>query len=163
MDVPEGFSNFLGFALFDEDPQGGGGLSYWTVNGVNRDPCGFGGDVLIDVGNTVEDLAAAFQKQQLTRVTAPAPTTIDGYQGLYLELHVPKDIDFADCGRNFYLWYSDPIGDRYLQSPGKERLWILDVEGKAVVLNATESPEDPAPARKQLTDMVESVDFIARQ
>jgi len=140
-EVPAGFSHFGEWALLNEDRDGdGGGVGYMTVSEVYRYPCG--GDVWIDVGNTVEDLAAAFRQQRLTRVTAPAPTTIDGYQGLYLELHSPpKGFDFADCRQgNYYLWYSNPIGDRYLQSPGIESLWILDVEGEVVVLFTTESP-----------------------
>jgi hypothetical protein len=97
VDVPEGFSSLGGWVIFDEDPKGGG-VGYWTVSEVVRHPClEYGAANAIDAGNTVEELVAAFQRQHLTRMTAPVPVTIDGYRGLSLELHVPKGVDFAAC------------------------------------------------------------------
>lgn len=162
VEVPENFSTIDGWVLFDEDPRGGGGVGYWTVSGVVRDPCAAEDDI-VGVGTTVEDLTASFLKQQGTRVTAPVPATVDGYRGLTLELHVPRDIDFAVCP-TYDVWVSDPAGGRHLDCPGDfDRLWILDVEGSVVVLTVAAGPETPKSALVRLTNMVQSAEFVARE
>ncbi len=158
VDTPEGFGHFSAWILAAEDPQGRRAVSYWTVHAVYRDPCE---SAVVEV-DTVEDAAAAFLAQPRSKVSAPTQVTLDGYQGLYLELEVPEGTDFADCPK-YHPWDIDASGGLpYWQSSGLERLWILDVEGEVVILNGSEGPDILEPASEQLTDMVESVDFIAR-
>ena len=90
--------------------------------------------------------------------------TLDGHSGLYLELHVPRDIKLSDCAPGQYnVWVSDPGGGRYLQEPGQvDRLWILDVDGNVVVLHATAALDVSRAWRQRQTAMVESVRFVAR-
>lgn len=160
VDVPEHFSSLGGWVIFDEDPKGGGGVGYWTVSEVVRNPCSEPDPM--EVGSTVEELAAAFKQQRLTRLTAPVPVTVDGYTGLSFELHVPKDVDFATCPE-YNVWESDPAGARHMEGPGEfDRLWILDVEGVVVVLTVTADTDVPKSALERLTGMVESVEFIPR-
>jgi hypothetical protein len=163
VDVPDGFSSIGGWVIFDEDPQGGGGVSYWTVSEVVHHPCSaYGAANAIDAGRTVEELVAKFRRQHLTHLTAPVPVTVDGYQGLSLELHVPKGIDFTACP-DYNLWESDPAGARHMSSPGEfDRLWILDVDGEVVVLTVTADADDPKSSLDELADMVESAEFVAR-
>ena len=163
LDVPEGFSSIGGWVIFDEDPSGGGGVGYWTVSEVVRDPCSeLGTANAMDAGSTVDDLARALQRQQLTRTTAPVPVIVDGSPGLSLEVHVPPDLDFADCP-DYNVWESDPAGARHMGGPGEfDRLWILDVDGDVVVLTVTGNPDVPQTAVRRLTDMVESAELIAR-
>ena len=164
VDVPEGFVNFGEFALLNEHEDAGfHGLGYWTISGVDRHPCDEALD-LIDVGSTVSDLAAAFGRQRMTRTTEASHVTIGGHDGLYVELHVPDDIDFADCGlEDYHVWDSAPGGGRHMQEPGQvDRLWILDVEGEVVVLQATAVPDVSDADRDRLTQMVESAAFVGR-
>lgn len=163
VEVLGAFSNFDGWTLFkegfDEDAGTFTGLGYWTISGVYSDPCGV---ELVEVGNSVEEVAGALQEQERSLVTAPVPVSIDGYQGLYLELQMPTDEDLAECGQ-YDVWSSDPSGARHLEVPGQlDRNWILEVGGDVVVLQVTASPDVPAAAREQLTGMIESVDFVAR-
>jgi hypothetical protein len=165
IDVPHGFVNFGRFALLNEHHDVGfHGLGYWTISGVDRHPCDETLD-LIDVGSTVAGLAAAFDEQRMTRTTEASPVTIGGHDGLYLELHVPDDLDFADCAlEDYHVWVSDPGGGRHMQEPGQvDRLWILDVEGEVVVLQATAVPGVSDADRDRLSDMVESAEFVARE
>ena len=160
VEVPTGFSTLDGWVIFDEDPEGGGGVGYWTVSEVVRNPCG--DPEPMDAGSTVEDLVSAFQKQRLTRMTAPVPVTVDDYDGLSLELGVPDGIDFATCPQ-YNLWESDPAGARYMGGPGEfDRLWILDVAGDVVVLTVTADASVPQTALDRLTRMVEAVEFVPR-
>jgi hypothetical protein len=160
LDVPKGFSAMEGWVIFDENPGNGGGISYWTISEVVLDPCG--DPQPMKVANTVEDVVAKFQKQRLTRVTAPVPVTVDGHRGLSLELHVPAGTDFAACPK-FNLWESDPAGARYLQSNGAfDRLWILDVDGDVVVLSLVADDETSKASIDRLTTMVEAVKLVPR-
>jgi hypothetical protein len=165
VDVPDGFLNFGGWTLLSvEGDDEFRGMGYWTISGVDRDPCGAEVD-LIEVGTSVADLAEAFTAQQLTITTQPVPVTLDGFDGLYLELHVSEDIEFADCGQDGYeMWVSEPGSARYMQQPGQvDQLWILDVEGNTVVLNTTAVPSVTRFDREKLTAMIESVRFVPRE
>ena len=160
VDVPEGFSTIDGWVIFDEDPRGGGGIGYWTISEVVRNPCG--DPQPMTVGSTVADVVSAFQRQRLTRRTTPVPVTVDGYRGLSLELGVPDGFDVTTCGQ-FNLWESDPAGARHMSDAGEfDRLWILDVEGEVLVLTVTGFTEVPKSALERLTGMVESADFVPR-
>ena len=166
VEVPEGFSTIGGWVVFDEDPRGGGGVGYWTVSEVVRDPCSaLGDDNAIDAGSTVEDLVAALEQQELTRRTPTEPVTVDGYEGLSLELHLPKGQDFAACPA-YNLWESDPAGARHMGGLGEyDKLWILDVEGEVLVLTAAVPSDtaDPETAVDRMTPIVESAEFVARE
>lgn len=161
--VRGGFANLDGWLLKDPEDGPVRGVGYWTVSGVDRDPCAAVPD-LMSVGSSVEDLAAALAAQKLTRTTKPVSITLDGHSGLYLELRVPSDIKLADCTAGGYnVWVSDPGGGRYLQEPGQvDRLWILDVDGNTVVLHATAVPAVSRAWRNRQTTMVESVRFVTR-
>ena len=158
VDVPQGFSTIGGWVIFDENPTGGGGVGYWTVSEVVRNPCGK--PEPMTVGPTVADLVSAFEQQRLTRRSAPVPVTVDGHHGLSLELAAPDDLDVTTCP-DFNLWESDPAGARHMSSPGEsDRLWILDVDGEVVVLTVTAEAHVPQAARERLTQMVESATFV---
>jgi hypothetical protein len=163
VEVPANFSTLGGWSIFDEDPKGGGGIGYWTVSEAVINPClGYGDANAVDAGSTVEDLLAALRQQRRTRMTSPVPVTVDGYTGLSLELHVPKDVDFDECP-DYNVWESDPAGARHMGGPGEfDRLWILDVEGDVVVLTVAGDADVPESALKRLAGMVESVEFVTR-
>ena len=158
LQVPEHFTTIGGWVIFDE--KHGGGVSYWTVSEVVRDPCAEPHPM--DAGHTVKELVATFQRQRLTRLTKPQPVTVDGYQGLSLELHPPKNADFVRCP-DYNVWESDPAGARHMGGPGEfDRLWILDVKGNVVVLTVTADDNVPKSSLNRLARMVESVEFIPR-
>ena len=159
VDVQGAHASLGQWALRDV-PTGTGAMGYWTVTGVYRDPCSKTAG-LIDVGDSAAGLAQALARQQRSRVTAPVAVTLDGHQGFYLELSAPSDIDFGSCG--YDTWDSTPGGGRYLQEPGQiDRIWIVDVDGDTLVLNATIWSAAKRDTLQRLTAMVESVDFVAR-
>ena len=106
-------------------------------------------------GPSVQDLADALVAQKFTRTTAPVPVSLAGYQGLYLEMTGPRDT--SKCikvpagpweGRNFY-------DDNQV-----ERVWILDVDGQRLVVDAAHAAESPASDNEKLTSMVNSLHFV---
>ncbi|MEO6713775.1 MAG: hypothetical protein ABIM89_10150 [Mycobacteriales bacterium] len=165
IDTPNGYTNYDYNGWAFASPASAVGLierfsGYWTVSGVDRDPCDLSAGQ-IDPGTSVDELADALAAQKLTTTTKPVPVTVGGRDGLYLELTVPTAIDFATCGTGkFNLWVSSPGGGRYMPRPGVDMLWIVDTEQGRVVLSAGYLSGVPENQVKELTDMVKSVRFV---
>ena len=150
------------------------GLSVWDVGRVFRDPCHWVGQDY-DPGPTVDDLVAALVAQPMRNATQPTAVTLAGYVGQYLEWSVPADLksstwtDFDACDidpndvvhRNFHSWLGNGMGNRYEQVPGQiDRLWVLDVDGQRLVIDATYSPDTVQAHRDELASVVASLRFI---
>jgi hypothetical protein len=175
--VPDGWSAFRGFGV-----DAGSGLrysfvSFWGVVDVYKNPCHWQGPKL-QSGTTVEELAAVLAAQPLRNATVPASVSLGGYDGKFLEQSVPNDIVFADCdkdpsdGQNYFeswtgsgLWNApwDPAGttDRYEQGPGQvDRLWILGVEGRRLVIDASYMPGATTQDKADVQRVVDSIRFV---
>jgi hypothetical protein len=168
LEVPAGWTTMGRFTI----KEGGGqlvlGIGVWDVGMVPGDPCRWQSTTQLP-GPTVDDLVTALTAQVSRNATAPVAVTLAGYPGTYLELSVPADLvvtgdaDFEGCDvepsdghRNFVSWFgAGGIGTRYQQVAGQvDQLWILDVEGQRLVVNATRSP-DATPA-----DIVEQLRIV---
>ena len=95
------------------------------------------------------------------RTGDPTPVTVGGHDGLYLELAVPADLDVTECveGR-VERWRFGPGDRRWQSEPGElDRIWILDVEGQRVVINAVHTPGASQADIDKLTRTVRSITF----
>lgn len=137
-------------------------FGFWTVHKVPSDFCTAGNynTGYTNPGPTVADLATALAAQRRLGSTDPVPVTIGGYEGLYVELTRPG----TGCPGGV-LWFAPRVKhtayEEQFADPGDvARIWILDVDGKRVVIDtihpADASDEDVA----QLTGMVESATFM---
>lgn len=140
-------------------------VGFWEVDQVYGNPCPSSG-TLFQPGPTVDDLVAALADIPLRNPTRPIDVTIDGYAGKYLEWSVPADIDFAACDPDgvkddyFDSWTDTDGGGRYQQGPGQvDRLWILDIDGARLVIDAFWMPLATSDEREQLQRVVESIRF----
>ncbi len=173
LDVPAGFENFGFFALvpqgfFDDSeedtPYPFRAVNYWTVHGVFTDPCDRHAQGAREIGGSVDDLVRALRAQRLTSTSPPAPVTLDGHDGIYVELTVPRDVSFENCDQGYYYFWEGRPGDaqHVADSPGAvERVWILDVDGERAVLTAISALGVSDEQVEELTEMVESVRFVA--
>jgi hypothetical protein len=151
--VPSGFLG--GDNWYVVSPDGDAFLGLSTVGKVQRDACRSPRHGYFTPGPSVEDLADALVAQRSTRASAPRPVTVAGYQGLYVELASPDDI--SKCDQNRGLWRG-----RGIYSDGQvDLVWILDVDGRRIVVNAAHAPTSTASERGQLTSMVKSLEFVA--
>lgn len=153
LDVPDGFYGGGPHVWTNR-----GRIGYFNPGGVYEDPC-TDSDVAPSTGDTVEDLAAALQAQKLTTTTRPVPVSVDGHRGLYLEMTAADDLDFAKCrDRVLTVWEDGPLffsDERHV-----ERLWILDVDGQGVVLDAA-VPAEPTDENVRLfTGIVQNAAFV---
>jgi hypothetical protein len=148
------------------------GLSVWDVGLVFRDPCHWDGQAF-DPGPTVDDLVAALAVQPMRNATKPEDVRLAGYAGRYLVLSVPADMtstkwtEFDECdvdsdgARDFQGWLGNGMGNRYEQVPGQiDELWVLDVNGQRLVVDATYSPDTSDVARDELRKTVDSIRFV---
>lgn len=175
VDVPEGWFDFAGlFVLkYPSSPHPVLGLSVWDVGQVFRDPCHWQGTGF-DPGPSVNALVTALVAQPMRSATKPRDVTLAGYHGRYLELSVPDDIrmskpgEFDACDldeggyRDFQGWLGNGKGNRHEQVPGQiDRLWVLDVKGKRLMVDATYSPDASQADRDELERVVQSLRFVA--
>ena len=116
------------------------------------------------VGPTVDDLATAFAEVWGFDATVPVDVVVDGFAGKGMVLTVPTGVDFADCDQgHFQGWVDAGGGYRWYQGPGQiEQLWILDVEGDRLLINATHFPETSPQDRAELQQITDSIQIESK-
>jgi hypothetical protein len=108
------------------------------------------------VGPTVDDLATALTRLEPFDVTVPPrDVEIDGYRGTYLELsladiaseQVVGNDRFSDCDSGeVHSWMSAPVTSfwGYFEVGQVDAYWILDVDGKRLVISSSRTPNASA-------------------
>jgi hypothetical protein len=93
---------------------------------------------------SVAEFIAAVQARTDWTVSAPVDVRVGGYSGTRIDLEVPAGSTCPDGGN--YMVLAMPNGDGY-RADGMDRrfrLWILDVDGKPVVIFRLASANSPA-------------------
>jgi hypothetical protein len=173
--VPDGWVSPDGWSL--ARPAEGQGapsvaVTFWNVDQVYGHPCEWAGTEF-QPGPDAESLADALIEVPMRNATAPRAVTLNGYDGEYLEWTVPDDIDvdaegnFPGCDettdghRDFRSWTGLGWADaRFQQGPGQvDRLWILDVGGHRLVIDAFSMPWAAEADVAEMLTVVESIQF----
>src|SRR6478735_6349175 len=157
--VPAGFAatdDASGVTVGADAADDGRMLLIWEIDSVYSHPCDATRRT-VAVGPTAADLADALAAQPMRDGTTPAPVTIGGYEGFYVELSVPDDIDVDACpGGKFFSWPG-----RWQQGAGQvDMLWIVDVDGQRVVFDAWALPGASPQERAELQHMVTTATFV---
>ena len=183
--VPDGWTNVGGWGVRNGEVPTPHWVAvlFWDVDKVYAHPCHWR-DGLIQPGPTVADLATALVDQPLRDATEPVDIVVDGFEGVQLELSVPADMptrryedgddvytDFLGCDKDhgvgdhpFKSWTGEPGSwggsERYQQGLGQvDRLWILDLDGERLVIDATYLSSAKAKDREELWRVMESIRF----
>lgn len=135
-------------------------LGLWAITGVYLDPCTPSHLVQPEV---VRGVAEAFAQQQLTSSTRPRKIELAGYRGLYMEVTTPKHLDYGACDdAELNLWAGDPDGTYWTRMPGMvNKLWILDVDGRPMMISVAVPPAATGRQVDAMDDMVEAASFEA--
>ena len=149
----------------------------WPVGtgfNVYGDPCQWSTSIPETPATTPAEIAAAFATQAQTEPTAPVDVTIGGFSGKAVTIHVPMTYDipgstreerFAACDNNIFAFYGiegEAEDARNAQGAGQvDELWILDVDGSIVILDAAYSPSTPADLVEELRSLAEAATFEA--
>ena len=158
--VPRGWFNYDGWAMND-----GGelSLSFWDVNKVYPSGCRWRSRPLIDPGRTVDGLASTLASRPLRHAGTPIHATLAGFHGKYLTWSVPTNINFSKCDQGYFESWTGLgwASDRWQQSPGQvDRIWILDVTGQRLVVDASYMPGATTADRAELDRIVHSIRFL---
>ena len=152
MDVPRGWDGSGGNGHVIGKGSGQG-ISAWGGRNVYADPCAWQG-TLADpsVDSAVNDLVAALADQKGRHATAPTNVTLDGYNGKYIELTTPAGIDLAACDEGqFRSW----VG-RFTEPGQRDMLWIVDVDGEPLVIDAALGKGTTRQDRVERTQIAQS-------
>jgi hypothetical protein len=144
-------------------------LSFHQTALVFVDPCR--PEAGVQPTETAEDLATALAEVAFAEVTPPMDTTIDGFRGKHLawtvEMDTPGNLDlFLGCGGpwQFASYIHSGLPTRSAVDPvaGKHQdVWILDVAGTRLVIDATYSSESSDADRAELQAVIDSLDIEA--
>lgn len=150
------------------------GWSWPAGTGINvyADPCQWLTTAPETTASTPDEIATAFAAQALTEATEPVDVTVGGFAGKAITLQVPmsfhlpgatREEKFADCDDASYAFYGvegEEGHARNAQGAGQiDDLWILDVEGSIVILDAAYGPATPDDLREELRTLAESATF----
>lgn len=158
LDLPAGFSGNDAWVWVNADRQGEwGAITLVPAGDVFLDPCTRAGEPQ-KIGASVEDFASALAAQQVTTTTQPVPVSLDGHEGVYLEMSVHPLFDVSRChGEELILWTGpeDPGTD-----PGLViRYWVLDVDGQRIVLAVNTGADATTETVAKFTAIAEAATF----
>ena len=170
--VPDGWFNFDGWGL-GKSKRLTIAVSFWSVDQVYATPCRWADKAMVDPGRDVSGLASALASQPLRDASRPIDVELDGMHGEFLEWSVPTNVAFdwsvpakalfTECDEDtFQSWTAKGWnGDRFQQAPGQvDRLWILNVEGVRLVVDAYYLADTTERDRGELERVVESIRFL---
>ena len=132
---------------------------------VYGDPCQYESTTPDTPVTTVEEVTAALAAQASRDASDPVDVTVGGYAGKSIILHVPDDAVFADCEEGEFAMFrvdGEAGPGRYSQGPGQvDELWILDVDGAVVIIDAMSRPDTSAELVEEMRAIAESATFEA--
>lgn len=164
LEVPDGYGNHGGFAWLKSGLVETG-VSVWVVDRVYADGCMADESRLERAPDgSVDGLATLLASQDGFRVSAPEDVAVDGFPGTYMERMLPHKTDPGNCfAAMFQVWISRGNGNRYLQHAGqRDLLWIVDVDGVPLVIDAPLDAEASEQDRAEVLGMVESIQIESR-
>lgn len=131
-------------------------LEFYVVGNLFADPCALEQHMLDPpVGPAVQDLADALANVLAYRASAPQPAVLSGYSGQRMTM----DLDLFACPVTQADLWRTPSGWARNAQGEQERItiWILDVDGVRLVINAVAYAGISAEARAELDEVVDSI------
>jgi hypothetical protein len=146
-----------------------------TEFNVYGDPCQWATTIPETPATTPDEIAAGLAAQAQTEATTPVDVSVGGYTGKALTLQVPmtyevpgatREEEFGECDEDSYVYYGLAADgsqiERNAQGPGQiDDLWILDVNGSIVIIDAAYGPAAPPDLVEELRTIAESATFEA--
>lgn len=156
LELPAGWAEVQAWVEPEDSPMGselGAGLLITRGSWLYSEPCRPDETVNpdIEVGPTVDDFVEALDAHPKLDVSVPMLKEVGGYPGTSMRLTVPDDISTCEHYR--------PIEETmYAQGPGHIwDLWIVDVNGIRVVIQANQSRATTEEQRQELLAIVDSI------
>ena len=129
-------------------------IAFVQPNGLHSDPClDNQGSPDVAVGSTAAELASALAEHEAYEATATGDFTVDGYEGIRMELVMPSDLDYTTCQLDEFWVWAEPFS---AGQPARWDLWILDVDGTTAVVLAEVNAATPEE-QDQIEQIVASI------
>jgi hypothetical protein len=165
LDIPVGWRGHAAGVVQAErgsNAPSGSGLSFWLVTNVYEDPCRWNSSLADPpVGPSVHDLASALASQRGHPSGERLKALFDGYQATQLQMTVPAKVDATRCWKGEFDSWRSGQGDRVHQGAGQiDQLWIVDVHGTRLVIDAAYFAGTPKHDVQALFAMVRSVNVV---
>ena len=160
VDVPDGYEGDEGgWVVRKQGRVSQTAVSVWIIGDVYGDACKWSSTLLDPPPvSSVDDLAAALVGQRGIRVSTPTDVTVDGYAGTHMERTAPPGTNLDECnGAQLVLWLDPNGGQRYVDPGQHDLLWIVDVDGVPLVIDAAVGPGNTAQVRAELIEIAESI------
>jgi hypothetical protein len=147
MTLPDGWTG-NGSAVTDDD---GKAIEFMIIGQPPRCVDASGKAIKAHIGPSVDDLVTFAAGQQVTKISENTDVTLDGYRGRYLEYTntFPQYDDGVNCDDGPG-W---PLINEFNQ------VWILDVDGVRLVIDASSPRGASESVRAELRQIVESIHF----
>ncbi len=133
-------------------------VSLWIAANVPADPCDMPGSLPDQpIGPTVDDFVSALDAQANTDLSAMVDVTIGGHAGKrFVMTYSEHPTCFGDIP--LVMWTA-PNGEYRALEPGTgEAVYVLDVDGQRLVIDAAYDPADIAVATN-VNDVIDSMEF----
>ncbi len=159
--VPEGWQGRIGGPyLVDLGPsnsQEGVFLSIFDL--VSVDPCHSDKGFLVpSPGPSTADLVNALTNMPGIAVTNVSDVSVSGYSGTLLTMTAPDSFSGCTLSQSGYVIWQLPLGAMINMTPGEQdRVWILDVAGTRVVIDATDWPTSTDQQRAEAQAVFDSL------
>ena len=137
----------------------GQGMTFSRPVRVMLDACHPGDGYYAGRVTTVEGLVAALSEQGgWIDVTTPSDISIDGHAGKAFQRTVPADLSDCSFGSfgEFTSW-DGPFHSPYYHAGETAIIWVLDLDGTVIVVEARLDAGLPAEATAELTTMLDSI------
>jgi hypothetical protein len=165
IDVPDGYEGVgfgVGLQVLKTPVSVSGsdtGVALYDVGYSFADACNWSGTQ--SPISSADELVAALAGQQGLRPSPPTDVIVSGSSGTFMELTVPAQTKLDRCrsGR-MQAWALTGDGSSWiwLNNPGQhDLLWILEVDGLPLVIDAFLAADASAQDRAELLQMVESI------
>ena len=159
IDVPAGWFvwggvSSAGAGIFKDspDPPAGKAIVVTIVEDVYADACDTSKG-MIDLGPTANDLATALANQAQTQASAISDVTLDGYSGKYVEYTFEGPTPECPSLKRWQM----VVGPREAIADEHDKVWILDVDGAMLVIDAASFSGASAADHAEMRRMVESI------
>jgi hypothetical protein len=159
--VPAGWQGFIGGPYLVDLQWVGqpGGISFQIFDAVSADPChpeqGF---LNPPPGPSVDDLATVLANMPGVKVTDLSDVSVDGYSGKQLTISAPDSFAGCTLSSDGYVIWQLPLGSTHgMYSGERDRVWILDVAGKRLVIVVSADPAYTDQQRAELQAIFDSI------
>lgn len=132
----------------------GVGIGFHVVTGVPSDPCN-PGSPMADLGDSTDDLATAVADRSGWTSTEPEAVTVSGLPATYLAIRANPGAA-EGCTSSLSAFFAGTFG-RSATAGERLRLWIVDVEGTRLLVEAFDFAASPEEDVRAATEIVESL------